>query len=671
MKKVCASALICCGLLACVSAAPATAASGEWERAWGKDVDNAAGSGPEICVVAAHCQTGLDTTASGGEFNGPSGVAVDAAGNVYVVETTNNRVQKFDSNGNFVRMWGKDVASAGPNNTGTGFEICVAGVDTCKVGSSGGLGGEMSNPHSVAVDTQGNVFVSDRGNNRIEKFNSAGTFFATWGKDVVSAGPDNTGTGFEICDASLDTCKAGGLGGGPGGELFQPRGIAVDASGRVYSVDWFNDRVQKFDGNGNFLRMWGTDVAAAGPDNTGTGFEICTVAANCKFGGAGAGAAGDLHQPNGIAVDGAGDVYVTQVAFERRVQKFDSNGNFLRAWGKDVVSAGPGNTGTGPEICVAGIDACQSGAGGAALGGEFSDPVGLATDAEGSVYVSDDNHHRIQKFDSSGAFVRAWGKDVVSAGPGDTGAGFEMCVATADTCQPGSNPPPLLGGEMSAPTGLATDNGGNLYVTELIADRLQKFTADPPPETTIAPGPTTFGTPTPSFALSASDPASTFECSVDGGAFASCPPSFTTAALADGDHELRARATDAARQVDATPASRTFTVDTTAPPTAPPVETPAVDADPPETTITKQPKDKLKQGKSATYEFGADEPGSTFRCRIDGGASAPCVSPLVIRKPKKGGHSLEVTAIDAAGNADPTAATDTFKVKKKRKHRHS
>jgi len=89
----------------------------------------------------------------------------------------------------------------------------------------------------------------------------------------------------------------------------------------------------------------------------------------------------------------------------------------------------------------------------------------------------------------------------------------------------------------------------------------------------------------------------------------------------------------------------------------------------PQATITKGPRDKIKTKKKrvrATFEFSSNEPGSTFECSLDGAAFAACTSPHTV-KVKKGKHNLAVRARDAAGNVDPTPATDGWKVKRKKR----
>jgi hypothetical protein len=104
----------------------------------------------------------------------------------------------------------------------------------------------------------------------------------------------------------------------------------------------------------------------------------------------------------------------------------------------------------------------------------------------------------------------------------------------------------------------------------------------------------------------------------------------------------------------------------TPPPPPPPQVGEGADTSPPDTAITKRPKDKTKK-KQATFEFTSSEPGSSFQCAVDGQAlEVPCTSPYTV-KVNKGKHTFQVRATDPAGNADTTPASDAWKVKKKRK----
>ncbi len=377
---------------------------------------------------------------------------------------------KFNSAGTFERTWGKGV------NMTTGGNLCTAASgNTCQAGSPGGLGGEMNSPWGVATDTAGKVYVADFMNHRIQRFDSAGTFEQMWGKGV------NMTTGGNLCTAaSGNTCQAGSSG-GLGGEMNSPAGVATDTSGTVYVAEVQNHRIQKFDSAGNFERMWGKGV------NMTTGGNLCTAASGntCQAGSPG-GLGGEMSFPQSVGTDGAGSVYVGDQVNDR-VQVFNSAGSFQRTWGKGV------NMTTGGNLCTAASgDTCKAADTSTGLGGEMDDPSGVATDSAGNVYVVDQDNNRIQKFDSAGNFQRAWGKDVASGGPGNTGMGFEICVAAnGDTCKIGSTGG--LGGEMNDPQALSTDPAGSVYVADKSGARVQRFTDPAPP----VPPPTPPATPTP------------------------------------------------------------------------------------------------------------------------------------------------------------------------------
>ena len=245
-------------------------------------------------------------------------------------------------------------------------------------------------------------------------------FISTWGKDVDTSGDGTPDT----CTVAAD-CQAGTIG-SAAGQFFGAALVGADNAGNVYVPDSGNHRAQKFDSNGNFLRMWGRDVVTGG----GTGAEICTSAATCKAGVVG-GKGGELNTADGLSVDSGNNVYVSEAA-GRRVQKFDSSGNFLRAWGKDVVTGG----GTDAEICTSAA-ACKGGLIGGGKGGEFRSAVGLAVGIADNVYVVEQFNHSVHQFDSSGNFLRKWGKDVVAGG----GSGAEICTSAA-ACKIG-----VLGGK--------------------------------------------------------------------------------------------------------------------------------------------------------------------------------------------------------------------------------
>jgi hypothetical protein len=169
-----------------------------------------------------------------------------------------------------------------------------------------------------------------------------------------------------------------------------------------------------------------------------------------------------------------------------------------------------------------------------------------------------------------------------------------------------------------------------------------------PPETTITSGPsgeTTSTTAT--FHFTSSESSSSFECSLDGAAFASCSSPKTYTGLALGEHTFTVRASDAAGNTDPTPAQRTWTV------------TP--DTTPPETTITSGPSGEVTS-TTATFEFTSSESPSSFECSLDGAAFEACSSPKTYTGLTSGEHTFGVKATNAAGNTDTTPAQRTWRV---------
>jgi plastocyanin len=167
-----------------------------------------------------------------------------------------------------------------------------------------------------------------------------------------------------------------------------------------------------------------------------------------------------------------------------------------------------------------------------------------------------------------------------------------------------------------------------------------------PPETAIDSGPSgTVASAAAGFGFSASEPGSSFQCSLDGAAFSPCSSPQNYGGLADGAHSFRVRATDAAGNTDPSPATRSWTIDTT----------------PPDTSIESGPVGEVTAAV-ADFQFSANETGATFKCSLDGGSFAACTSPASYAALAAGGHTFRVQASDAAGNADPTPAARTWTV---------
>ncbi|PRX59211.1 DNA-binding beta-propeller fold protein YncE [Cohnella sp. SGD-V74] len=388
-----------------------------------------------------------------GEFNRPSGVAVDGSGNVYVADSGNHRVQKLTLSGN---AWSEWVKSGGGPGTGLGEFLTPTGIaldsignvyvtdsvnhrvqkltvstngwsEWKKSGAGSGIGlGEFDSPFGIAVDGNGNMYVADSTNNRIQKLEAATDTWSQWSAMVSGSGslPGEFHFPFGIAvggngdvyvtdggnnriqkltlsaNAWNEWGKAGGDSGTDLGEFTAPLGVAVDGDENVYVADFGNHRIQKLTRSTNTWSGWG----AAG-------------------GGAGGGL-GEFFMPAGVAVDGSGNVYVADLS-NHRIQKLTVSTNTWSEWGKVG-----GGSGSGP--------------------GEFNDPSGVAVDGNGNIYVADSGNHRIQKLTLSTNTWSEWGK---------IGGGL------------GSGP-----GEFFTPTGVAVDGGGNVYVADSGNHRIQRLT---------------------------------------------------------------------------------------------------------------------------------------------------------------------------------------------------
>ncbi len=319
------------------------------------------------------------------------------------------------------------------------------------MGSPGSGSGQLWAPGAIALDAQGNLFVADSGNHRVVRFDVQGNFFS-WG----------TYCDLQTGEGCLDPDGEGPLEMGDG-QFKTPWGLAVDGEGRVYVADTWNHRIQVFDGEGNFLGKWGEGVLV----DTG---EDATARAAHPFG---------FYGPRAVAVDAQGNVYVADTGNERILAyrvRLDESGRltceYLYQWG---------TAGSAP--------------------GQFLEPVGLAVDASGRLYVADAWNMRLQVF-APGPDGRISPQPAATwEVPGwelSTGDNNKPYVAVSSGGQvyltvPGRNYVAATDGAgkvllvwsgvdagrvpMSIPVGIAVDEAGRVYVSDSGNGRILVFEA--------------------------------------------------------------------------------------------------------------------------------------------------------------------------------------------------
>jgi cysteine-rich repeat protein len=367
-------------------------------------------------------------------LNGPLGIALDAAGRVFIADTRNHRVRRVDVDGTISTI------------AGTG------------IGGFSGDGGPATNaalqqPNDVAVDRAGRVFVTDHLNNVVRRIDLDGTIGSIAGRAVFGFGGD----------------------GGPATSamLAFPRGIAVDTMGRLFVADVYNQRVRRIDIDGTIGTIAGTGLAgfsgAGGPASSAVLFApkgvavddvgrvvisdtvnslirrieaddtIATIAGTGVDGATGDGgpaSAASVSFPADVATDAFGRIFVVDY-FNHRIRRIDADGTISTV-------AGTGSNGF-------------FGDGGPAVSAALSFAEGVAVDGDGVVFIADTNNHRVRRVDADGTITTI-------AGTGASGFSGDRGPATRAA--------------LSSPKGVAIDTAGRVIIADTFNHRVRRVEVD-------------------------------------------------------------------------------------------------------------------------------------------------------------------------------------------------
>jgi hypothetical protein len=387
-------------------------------------------SGGAVSTYAG--SAGFSGTADGvgnaARFNHPVALSLDGAGNVYVIDTSNQAVRKISaSTGTVTTLAGSAGVAGKADGTGSAarffypFGIAATSAGTIYVADTGnhtlrivtasgsvttlagnigligiadGVGGEalFAYPAGLSVDGSGTVYVADHNNHTVRKVTAGGAVTTFAGAAGVNGSADGQG----------GAARFNGL-----------TGVAVDTSGNVYVADAGNSTIRKITSGGMVSTFAGQAGVAGSSD--------------------GVGSAARFNAPQGLAVDGAGNVYVA-----------DTNNSMVRK-----ISA------NGTVTTIAGVAGQTGNTDGAVAGARFNGPYAVTVDSGGNVYVADFFNSTIRKITPGGT---------VSTLAGLAG-------------KPGATDGIGAAARFNQTYGLAVDAGGTVYVADTYNRAIRKITA--------------------------------------------------------------------------------------------------------------------------------------------------------------------------------------------------
>ncbi|WP_445713509.1 T9SS type A sorting domain-containing protein [Flavobacterium sp.] len=262
----------------------------------------------DVSTFAGSAPGNQDGQGVNAKFNTPLGMAIDNFDNLYIADTGNNKIRKIDPSGNVSSIAGYTTSG---NQDGNGFFA------------------RFNSPRDLVVDVNGNIYVADTSNHRIRKISPNGDVTTFAGS--IQGSQDGVGTV---------------------AKFYNPVGIAIDSNGDLFVTDYLSHRIRKI---------------------TTSTADVVTFAGNNQGHSNGIGTAAAFFYPHGLAIDNNNIIYVADI-YNNAVRKISPNAEVTDFAGM--------------------IEGYQDGEG---VNAKFSNPYGVATDANGNIYVADTNNHRIRK----------------------------------------------------------------------------------------------------------------------------------------------------------------------------------------------------------------------------------------------------------------------------------
>lgn len=377
------------------------------------------GSGGALMRIAGSSEesgfAGDGSWATNAWLDAPQAVVSDRSGNLYIADSGNNRIRKVWTDGTITTIAGNGVAGYGGDGTAA-------------------ANSQISNPMGLALDSTGNLYIADNGNNAIRKIATNGLISTVTQIDAplglaIDGGGNlytaSDGAAYQIPLGNAPVLFAGGGNGcgqqtnflGDGcpainGVLDTPQGLAVDSNGNVYIADSYDNSIRKVSGGVITTVAGGGTVCAQAADSIGDGCNATSSA---------------LGIVGGVAVDSAGHLFIA-----------DGN-NRIRKVSGGVIST----------IAGSGISS-SSGDGGIATGAQLQFPYGVALDGVGNLYISDTFDGRVREVSGNGIITTLAGGG--SGCSHQTDAAGDGCSATSAI--------------LTLPYGVAVDSTGNVYVAD-------------------------------------------------------------------------------------------------------------------------------------------------------------------------------------------------------------